>query len=974
MSKQINNQWISNLSAGCSNDSPAISEFLSEHLKRISLCDSLNLIFKGGYLRKWRRSSRLTLSDPKNGTKNLALPYINATPIYSSQSHGRSHELFFWVSKVCDTLFLRWQSRRKRSSESIFPLCAIKSIHRGDELTYFDHRDPFDGVSLKFIFVINGKVSLQLGAQSETDALLWISGLYFAARYARNEFSVHWITNSELFNSFLQSCKKNAKPGDCDFDTKALKRCLNDKYVGLLYMSNYDKIKAEDDDWLLPHNLAQFVEYLVTFGFVSRPENADVITSMVRRLLEFRNNINAGFVQMTSMIDSSAKPAHIIRVCIEHFDSLNVQYKVLKKDIQAIYPELTDQECEDMFYNIVRQCALRVILRTTTEKSDFIQQISPADYESFLRNIQSSDSNEVVANVIQIQSWLSPLSYIPDTPPEVRSGGCFRKVNVPRIPVRFLTVLGFNWSLTSYFNSICIPQDSDEICSVLSLKLTDFWVSSSHNTYLVGDQLGGSASASSIAEALLRGCRCIELDCQDGSEEPVLCHAWKNCHLTGSVTLREGLIAIKEAAFENNKLPVILSFEMNCSDDFKFKTFELVTQILGDELLTLDDDDPIDIVVRCELGSLLNKFIIKAKHKSSDSTFLGPGETAWQSLITLRGLDIDKLEDNKIDSIKRNSVFAISETKFLKMSKDQSLITALSERCFVRVYPSATRLASTNFCPLKPWSYGVQFAALNFQSYDRSMLINHGRFYNSFGYVPKFIYKNYSDDFVEPTESNTNIKNSDKINNDIMLTLHVLSGSQLPTSTGFQNQNYSSSFSNVLYSIGEQNMFLNKSNLNLQTFAKFKEKRKLKQAIKEGLELDEEESGDTTLFNVINKSAKTVLEYKQKVCPFVEVSVVGVDETTFTTKPVNFNTFNPVWSDSNPPFIFKIENPNQAIVLFYVKHYDNISSEIIGQAAFPVNRLRPGIRWVQLLDSKFMEIECSGLLVYVEMEPLHKDQ
>ncbi|EAN34013.1 Phosphatidylinositol-specific phospholipase C X domain protein [Theileria parva strain Muguga] len=971
MSTQLNNLWMSSLSAGCANDSPALSELLSEHLKRVSLTDSLNLIFKGGYLRKWRRSSRLTLSHPKNDNKALVASHGSSTTVYSSQSSGRSHELFFWVSKVCDTLFLRWQSKRKRSSESIFPLCAVRSIHRGDELTYFDHKDPFDGVSLKFIFVINGKFSLQLAASSENDALMWISGLYFAARYARSEYSINWITNSDVFNSFLKSDKKKrTELGDCEFDSKALKRCLNDKYVSLVYLSDYENIRAEDSDFLLPQNLSQFVEYLGYCGVVSRPENVDVITSMVRRLLEFRNTINAGFLQMTSQLDKNLKPIRVIKACMDHFDSLDLEYRVLHRDLIAIYPELTNQECEDVFYNIVRQCALRVMLRTSTGKSEFIQQIQPADYELFLRNIQSSDSNEVVTNLLAVQDWLSPLSYIADNLPELKAVGCFRKVNIPRIPVRFLTLLGFNWSLTSNFNDICIPQDSDEIFSVLSLTLRDFWISSSHNTYLIGDQLGGSATAGALAEALLRGCRCIELDCQDGAEEPVLCHAWKNCHLTGSVTLREGLIAIKESAFESNKLPVILSFEMHCSDEFKFQSFELVTQILGDELLTLDNDDPVDLVARCELGNLLNKFLIKAKYKSSENAFLGPGEIAWQSLITLRGIDIDKVDEKKIETLKRNSVFAISETKFIKISKEPSLLNALAERCFVRVYPSATRLASTNFCPVKPWSHGVQFAALNFQSFDRSMLINYGRFYHSFGYVPKLIYKNSSDYGGNSKYDHEKAINSDKINNDLILTLHVLSGSQLPTPNVFQDRNYVNSFNNVLYSVGEENMFLDKSNLKAPKFAKSKEKRKLKQAIKQGLEVDEEDTNGTTLFNVIDKSARTVLDHRQKVCPFVEVSVVGEDENTCKTKPVNFNTFNPVWSDSNPPFTFKIRNPNEAILLFYVKHYDSISSEVLGQAAFPVNRLRPGIRWVQLLDSKFMEIDCSGLLVHIEMQPL----
>ncbi|KAH0348280.1 PLC-like phosphodiesterase, partial [Aureobasidium melanogenum] len=51
-----------------------------------------------------------------------------------------------------------------------------------------------------------------------------------------------------------------------------------------------------------------------------------------------------------------------------------------------------------------------------------------------------------------------------------------------------------------------------------SHPLTDYFISSSHNTYLWGNQLYGKASTKAYQKVLERGCRCVEIDVWDGHD------------------------------------------------------------------------------------------------------------------------------------------------------------------------------------------------------------------------------------------------------------------------------------------------------------------------------------------------------------------------------------------------------------------------------------------------------------------------
>jgi len=148
----------------------------------------------------------------------------------------------------------------------------------------------------------------------------------------------------------------------------------------------------------------------------------------------------------------------------------------------------------------------------------------------------------------------------------------------------------------------------------------------------------------------------------------------------------------------------------------------------------------------------------------------------FSAIIYLSTCKVDSFSSQETQAQSVDKMASFSETKVLKYAKSASLIRdwALhNSRRLSRIYPKGSRVDSSNYSPIAAWGAGCQMVALNTQTHDDNYHINYGKFRDNgrSGYVLKPPYL-----LGQPSAV--------KASHPKVLSVHVLSGSQIPRPSG----------------------------------------------------------------------------------------------------------------------------------------------------------------------------------------------
>nr|XP_034974018.1 1-phosphatidylinositol 4,5-bisphosphate phosphodiesterase eta-2 isoform X2 [Zootoca vivipara] len=172
-----------------------------------------------------------------------------------------------------------------------------------------------------------------------------------------------------------------------------------------------------------------------------------------------------------------------------------------------------------------------------------------------------------------------------------------------------LGIDGFTNYMRSPAGDIFNPEHY-QVNQDMTCPLSHYFITSSHNTYLMGDQLMSQSRVDMYSWVLQSGCRCVEVDCWDGPDgEPIVHHGYT---LTSKILFKDVIETINKYAFIKSEYPVILSIENHCSVGQQKKMAQYLIEILGDklDLSSVSNEDPTKLP---SPENLKGKILVKGK-------------------------------------------------------------------------------------------------------------------------------------------------------------------------------------------------------------------------------------------------------------------------------------------------------------------------------------------------------------------------
>lgn len=306
----------------------------------------------------------------------------------------------------------------------------------------------------------------------------------------------------------------------------------------------------------------------------------------------------------------------------------------------------------------------------------------------------------------------------------------------------------------------------NDIKYILDRKLCEFYINSSHNSFLEGYQVMGESRISNLKNALDAGARCIELDIHEGVGSPLVMH-------TGSLPgfLSDYLKIIKDEGFKNTNDPLILYLEIfNSGNESHMKNIgSLVQSYLGDRLyewkMSNWNGDNTKYCLNVPIKKLLGKIIIIINYYNMNTSD-GKGLIYRDKYL----FPISHATANEPE----NGWYPELGPLINNVGADDSIKRKPNNQ-LIRVYPNNT-LTSSNYDPNPFWSNNYNIVALNFGNDDDNMKKNKKKFKYG-GFMPFDIFisdngtvnKPIQDVFIWDSERKAPLYSNINVNSNIIM-------------------------------------------------------------------------------------------------------------------------------------------------------------------------------------------------------------